>query len=251
VSCLQIADFSKRGPNFGTPHAFELEGSRQHPMLAALPPVICVRGDGNEPLPWLASTIELVSTAVHAPGAGGAAVLERVSEVLLGQALRTTLLELRQEESLHLEALYDRGIAPAVRAIHEHPEHAWTVGELGDLRAMSRSAFAARFRTLTGDSPIRYVARCPLARAARELRTTDESLGQIARTAGYESVFAFSRASKRAFGVPPRAYRARFQPGKEPGRVKTIVPTDAHPLVRVGTEGETGPSERPSREGPV
>jgi AraC-like DNA-binding protein len=73
---------------------------------------------------------------------------------------------------------------------------------------MSRSSFAERFRALTGDSPIRYVTRCRLARAATHLRTTTMPLAEIARHAGYESAFSFSRAFKRAFAVPPRVYRA-------------------------------------------
>jgi AraC-like DNA-binding protein len=129
--------------------------------------------------------------------------------VLLGQALRAGLLALRENEGIRLEALYDATIAPAMHAIHDHPEHAWSVGELARLCAMSRSAFAARFRALTGDSPIRYVTRWRLARAARELRTTDAALGQLAQAAGYDSVFSFSRAFKRAFGVAPRTYRAQ------------------------------------------
>jgi AraC-like DNA-binding protein len=72
---------------------------------------------------------------------------------------------------------------------------------------MSRSAFAARLRALTGDSPIRYVTRCRLARAARQLGTSGAGLAEIARVAGYESEFSFSRAFKRTFGVAPRAYR--------------------------------------------
>ena len=187
--------------------AFALDGGSQHPVLSALPSVISIHGFRERPLPWLAATLSLVVEEIHAPGPGAAAVLERVSDVLLGQALRAALLELRDAEHLSLEALHDRGIAPAVRAIRSRPEHAWSVGELANLSAMSRSAFAARFRALTGDSPIRYVTRCRLARAARQLRTTDAALAEIARLAGYESVFSFSRAFKRAFGVAPRPYR--------------------------------------------
>jgi AraC-like DNA-binding protein len=188
--------------------AFTLEGISQHPLLAALPAVILVSGSAERPLPWLSATLDLVSIEVGAPpGTGGAVVLERLSEVMLAQALRVTLLELRATEQLEPELLNDRGIAPAVRAIHQQPERAWSLGELSSLCAMSRSAFAARFRTLTGDSPIRYVTRCRLARAARQLRTSHAGLAEIALLAGYESEFSFSRAFKRAFGVAPRAYR--------------------------------------------
>jgi AraC-like DNA-binding protein len=159
-------------------------------------------------------TLDLVSIEVHSAAAGGAVVLERLSEVLLAQALRVTLLDLQATEHLEPELLHDRGIAPAVRAIHEHPEQAWSIGELAGLCAMSRSAFAARFRRLTGDSPIRYVTRCRLTRAARQLRTSGVGLAEVARLAGYESEFSFSRAFKRAFGVAPRAYRQRDDGGE-------------------------------------
>jgi AraC-like DNA-binding protein len=189
--------------------AFVLEGSGHHLLLVALPSVIRISGSGERPPPWLTATLELVSIEVRASEAGGAVVLERLSEVMLAQALRVTLLDLQASEHLEPELLHDRGIAPAVRAIHEHPEQPWSLGALADLCAMSRSAFAARFRRLTGDSPIRYVTRCRLTRAARQLRTSDHGLAEIARLAGYESEFSFSRAFKRAFGVAPRAYRER------------------------------------------
>ena len=42
--------------------------------------------------------------------------------------------------------------------------------------------------------------------AARQLGTSGAGLAEIARVAGYESEFSFSRAFKRTFGVAPRAY---------------------------------------------
>lgn len=187
---------------------FALEGANEHPLLSALPTVLRAPGKSERPLPWLTAVLELVSLQVSSRGEGTVVVLERLSEVLLTQALRATLLELRDAESLDLEALRDRGIAPAVRAIHDHPEHAWTLGELASISAMSRSAFAARFRAVTGDSPMRYVTRCRLVGAARQLHASDATVAEVARRAGYESEFSFSRAFKRLFGVPPRVYRA-------------------------------------------
>jgi AraC-like DNA-binding protein/mannose-6-phosphate isomerase-like protein (cupin superfamily) len=186
--------------------AFTVDGSTQHPVLSALPKVIYVRRTDDGPLPWLEPTLDLMRHEIHAAGPGGVALIERLSEVLLSQTLRAALND-PEGETVSLQALRDETIAPAVRAIHEHPEHAWTVGELARLSAMSRSAFATRFRAVTGDSPIRYITRYRLARAARQLRTTSIPIGEIASSVGYESIFSFSRAFKRAFGIPPRGYR--------------------------------------------
>jgi AraC-like DNA-binding protein len=44
--------------------------------------------------------------------------------------------------------------------------------------------------------------------AARRLRDTDDSLEAIARSVGYTSVHAFSRAFSRLRAPPPGQYRA-------------------------------------------
>jgi AraC-like DNA-binding protein len=188
---------------------FGIEGARQHPVIAALPRLVHLPRDGKRELPWLAPTLELIALEVDSPRAGAAVVSERLSEVLLAHVLRAALIELEEGDGLNLERLRGSGIAPAVRAIHERPEHTWTLGELAGLATMSRSTFAARFHTLTGETPIRYLTRCRLARAARQLRTSDATLAEVARQAGYSSEFSFSRAFKRGFGVAPAFYRER------------------------------------------
>jgi AraC-like DNA-binding protein len=45
--------------------------------------------------------------------------------------------------------------------------------------------------------------------AARRMRDTDDSLEAVARSVGYTSVYAFSRAFSRLRSQPPGQYRAR------------------------------------------
>jgi transcriptional regulator GlxA family with amidase domain len=114
-----------------------------------------------------------------------------------------------EDDVAPLTALADREIGTAVRLVHEHPERAWTVDELARTVALSRSAFAARFRALAGEPPMRYVARCRLVRAGDLLRETDLGLKEIARVCGFGSEAALSRAFRRWFGLPPGEHRRR------------------------------------------
>ena len=159
---------------------FAVEGGLIHPILRALRPAVVIRGVSGRPVAWLSATIALLSaeTASDAPGVGE--VITRLADVLLTQALRAALNQLNSSGVTGLLALGDRRIASAIEFIHSQPERRWSVGELASAVALSRSAFAARFRELVGESPQRYMTRTRLAHAAALLRTSDASLAQIA-----------------------------------------------------------------------
>jgi AraC-like DNA-binding protein len=72
---------------------------------------------------------------------------------------------------------------------------------------MSRSAFAARFTELVGESAMQYVGRWRMHLARRLLQEEGLSLGETATRLGYQSEAAFSRAFKRFVGASPGAVR--------------------------------------------
>ncbi|HYX83562.1 MAG TPA: AraC family transcriptional regulator [Gaiellales bacterium] len=186
---------------------FVLEGADLGPVVAALPPVIHVAGADGRPVPWLAASLELVAAVAGSDTPGAEAVLRRLADTMLVQALRVAVAELAAADQARATALRDPRIAAAVRLVHHHPERPWTVAALAAEVAYSRSAFTARFREATGESPMSYLTRIRLANAAALLVGTDATIGVVSRRCGYRNEFAFSRAFKRSFGVSPGAYR--------------------------------------------
>jgi transcriptional regulator GlxA family with amidase domain len=138
---------------------------------------------------------------------GSEAVVARLTDALLAQALRQCLLESTAAQQAPVGAITDQRLARALRLIREHPERPWTVGSLATAAAMSRSAFAEEFRTAVGESPMRHLARYRLNRAAEYLRTTKSGLREIARLTGYQSEVSLSKAFHRQFGASPGAFR--------------------------------------------
>jgi AraC-like DNA-binding protein len=72
---------------------------------------------------------------------------------------------------------------------------------------MSRSAFAERFTRLVGETPLGYLTRWRLQKAARRILDGDAPLGAIARAVGYETESAFGKAFRRHLGTSPGEYR--------------------------------------------
>jgi AraC-like DNA-binding protein len=56
-------------------------------------------------------------------------------------------------------ALLDSHLGNVVTKVHEEPERAWTLEELGQIAGMSRARFAAHFLGVMGTTPFEYVAR--------------------------------------------------------------------------------------------
>ena len=60
-----------------------LEDRQINPLLAALPPLILIRGRTATPLPWLRVTLDYVREEVQTTDLGAEAVLTRLADVLL------------------------------------------------------------------------------------------------------------------------------------------------------------------------
>jgi AraC-like DNA-binding protein len=130
-----------------------------------------------------------------------------MAEVFLLRAIRDYVLSASNGEHGLPAVLRDPCIGRVLGAIHQRPEHAWTVGSLASEANLSRSGFAARFRLRVGTTPLRYVQRYRFTAAVRLLQTTDAKIFDIARRVGYDSESSFSKAFKRLMGKAPGAYR--------------------------------------------
>jgi transcriptional regulator GlxA family with amidase domain len=133
-------------------------------------------------------------------------VLERLADVLFVLALRSTAADSQCKHN-SLAAFADSRIYAALSLMHTRVGELWTVDKLARRVGMSRSGFAARFTQLVGESPLQYLARWRIARAAELLRDTDETVASIAGRVGYESIPSFSRTFKRWQGRSPGAFR--------------------------------------------
>jgi AraC-like DNA-binding protein len=107
-----------------------------------------------------------------------------------------------------LAPLEDARLGRAVAAMHERPQHSFTLPELAEVAGMSRSVFAARFSDTLGQSPIEFLKALRLARAAQLLTRTDLPVKGVAARSGYSSRSSFTRAFVARHGIAPAAFRA-------------------------------------------
>ncbi|WP_072806431.1 AraC family transcriptional regulator [Rhodococcoides yunnanense] len=185
-------------------------------LIRSLPPLIVVESAPAPHLSWMHSTLGLVADEASALRPGGEAVITRLSDILVIQALRSWIEHDPAAESGWPGALRDPGVGPALALLHSDPEKQWTVASLATEVSMSRSAFSARFTSMVGESPMRYLARWRMQTAHDMLRSGDVTVSESARRCGYESEAAFARAFKRTIGVPPGSVRKRVELSMRP-----------------------------------
>lgn len=201
-------------------HAFVLVTSLDFSALSAgvrdrLPEVLMVRDlPGNEPA-VAALAAQLGPEISHARNTTTIAV----PSVHCQMMANTVLLSV-----IHTWAV--RGCAPAgwpsrtndpfldrvLEAIDADPGSDWKVEELARAGAMSRSAFAERFRSALGTSPGKYVGEVRI-RSAQTLLAKGMGVSEVSRATGYGSDEGFSRAFQRSVGVPPSAWRSEALQG--------------------------------------
>lgn len=185
---------------------FAIDRLTGRPLLEALPTVVHLRGSHGRAPEWLVSLIRMIAVEMASNAPGSEAVVTRLTDALLAQALRLCLTEADRAAGA-ATAVSNPRIARALRMIREHPDRHWTVPKLAAAASMSRSAFAERFRLATGETPMQSLTRFRMARAAEYLRSSQAGVREIARLTGYDSEVSVTKAFRRQFGTTPGAYR--------------------------------------------
>jgi AraC-like DNA-binding protein len=178
---------------FGSPDAAML--------VSLLPQLVHVRGEQR-----LATLVHLVREESRGQRPARELILTRLLEVLLLEALRSSAGT--AASSGLLRGLADDRLAAAIKRMHERPTHAWTVAQLANEAALSRSAFFERFSRVVGMTPMAYLLAWRMALARKLLRNQDIAIADVAERVGYSSASTFSVAFTRHVGVPPTRYAA-------------------------------------------
>ena len=168
-------------------------------LVSLLPTLLHIQG-----VERLRQLVQMVREESLELRSGRELVLGRLVEILLVEALRST--------SAHdttpglLRGLADARLGAAMRHMHADPAHPWTVGELAEKAALSRSAFFERFSRGVGLAPMAYLLAWRMALAKNLLRQNKFALAEIAERIGYGSASSFSTAFSRHVGIAPSAY---------------------------------------------
>jgi AraC-like DNA-binding protein len=186
--------------------ALSFDATAAEPLIALMPNLVHVRlEEAHSHL--LQTTLQLIGMEAAGEGLGASTVIHRLADVLFVQTVRAWCAAEGGPAIGWLAGLKDRRLAPAIRAMHGDLAHPWTVEALARTAGLSRSSFAAAFKTVTGESPLDYLTGWRMYRAKMLLKNSDLALMEIASKVGYDNDTALSRAFRRHEGIAPGQWR--------------------------------------------
>ena len=110
-------------------------------------------------------------------------------------------------------------VYPALARIGANCAEKLTIPLLAALCHLSPAQFQRNFYLATGQSPHAYLVSVRLTLAASLLRSTEQTVLSIGEQVGFDCISSFNRHFLRAFGLPPRKWRAQSRilsiPAKE------------------------------------
>lgn len=168
-------------------------------LAPLLPRLIHIRGEER-----FTTLVRLLVEESRAQRAAREVVLERLLQVLLIEALRST--PTAGSFPGLLRGLADERLAAAIRSVHEEPAANWSGSRMAREAALSRTVFFERFRRAMGMSPMEYLLAWRMALAKNLLRGGTVGVSEAAERVGYSSASTFSVAFARHVGVPPARY---------------------------------------------
>ena len=145
----------------------------------------------DNPDTLLTHVIALVRSELQVRRCGQPALLNRAGDILFIGLLRHLVAQTHAAGGL-FSGLSDMRIAAALVAMHEAPQHPWTLESLAQQAGMSRTAFAVRFKSTMNRAPGKYLSALRIQIAQRTVKA-GLGLKAAARASGYTNVSALSR----------------------------------------------------------
>ncbi len=230
--CMQVVDHEGRKLTINEPTVLFFPRPAQHRLKAAArdnAQLICASvrygtGTGN-PLaralpglievklanaPMLQSTTELLFAEAFADNSGRQAMLDRLAEVFVIHLFRHVIDQHLVDGGM-LAGLGHQQLARAIMAIHDNPGQNWTLEQLAELSAMSRSRFAEQFRAVVGQTAGEYIQEWRVALAQKHLKR-GKQVGWVANEVGYDNASALARVFRKRTGQSPREWLLQNQP---------------------------------------
>ena len=122
------------------------------------------------------------------------------------------LLLLEENNKKYLSGEKKQKLLPALDYMTKHYNQPLSNDMLADLAGISTVYFRKLFTQLYGVPPISYMHALRIKKAKEMLKSDFGSIGDLALTLGYKSIYDFSRAFKRHTGLSPSEYRRSHLP---------------------------------------
>jgi AraC-like DNA-binding protein len=181
----------------------------QNPLVRGLPELLVVPLSSVKELE---PAIELLFGEAMSEYPGRQAAINRLAEYAVVLLFRAAMREQLLEGGV-LMGLMDARLAKAIAAMHEYPEHAWSLEALAGKAQMSRARFAVHFRQVVGVTPFEYLTDWRIG-VAQTLLKKGEPLKVVAPLAGYASSTALTRVFCQRVGMSPTEWMMRNRIGQ-------------------------------------
>lgn len=163
-------------------------------------------------LPWQKQVLDNIETAwqagVRESFGYEFAVRSALSEAVL--LLQANVPRARNHSSA--KALRDgERIKRMLQYIHTHCAEELDMAGIAASAAVSESECLRCFRTTIGTTPIRYVRQYRIQQAAQLLCTTEERIGDISVSCGFQDISYFTKTFRELKGCAPAEYRKRMR----------------------------------------
>jgi AraC-like DNA-binding protein len=136
---------------------------------------------------------------------------ERMSDMMLKSCAYRLVAYLGRKYSIDKAARTDTGNLTRLHTLLQYIENNYyeriTTKELASLSFITEEHLCRFFKKTVGKTVSEYVNQYRVEKAAILLANTEDAIGNIGATVGFEDTNYFTRVFKRVKGVTPREYR--------------------------------------------